>query len=85
MKNLDYTLVYASATFSGYGHYRVEVELQSEATGDYHKFSATTTDMVAIDEWKETENLEDGYKILFDCIEYAITDEIIEWLYFEEA
>lgn len=85
MKNLDYSINYASATFSGYGHYKVEVELQSEATGDYHKFYATTTDMRAIDEWKSTEDLEEGHKILFDCIEYDIQDEIIEWLYTEQV
>jgi len=84
MKNLDYSINYASATFSVYGHYKVEVLLQSETTGDSQKFYATTTDMRAIDEWKSIEDLEEGYKILFDCIEYEISDEIIEWLYTEQ-
>lgn len=84
MKNLDYSIYYASATFSGYGHYNVEVELQSEATGDYKKFRATTTDMRSIDAYKDAEEREERNQILFDCIENQIDDEIIEWLYLEQ-
>lgn len=70
----------SSATFTGYGHYKVEVEL--EYMGEYKTFTKTTTDMEAIDEAKELgiESWEDKTKRLYDCIEYAISENVQEWM-----
>lgn len=75
----ELNLYSASASFSGYGHYKVEVEL--EYCGEYRKFTKTTTDMEAIDEAKElgVESYEDQKMRLYECVKYAIEDQVGDW------
>lgn len=67
------------ARFSGYGHYKIEVELFYE--GKTKSFSATTTNMEGVDEYKDL--IQDDYDAallkLYDMIEFAIQDEVDEF------
>lgn len=77
MRNLE-NVHYAVATFSGSGHYKIEVELMDDYC-NYKKFSATTTNMRAIDESKEIEGQEKD-DFLYSIIENQIDDQVQEWL-----
>lgn len=76
----ELNLYSSSPAFSGYGHYKVEVEL--EYRGKYKKFTKTTTDMESIDEAKElgVDSWEDSTKKLYDCIESKISDSVQDWM-----
>ncbi|MDK7376011.1 hypothetical protein QP519_10740 [Weeksella virosa] len=76
----DLNLYSANASFSGYGHYKVEIEL--EYRGEYQKFTKTTTDMEAIDEAKElgVESWEDSKMRLYECVQHQIEDQVNDWM-----
>lgn len=73
-------LNHASAAFSSYGHYTVEVEL--EYKGECKTFKKTTTNTEAIDEAKELgiDSWEAKTQRLYDAIEYAIDDNVQDWM-----
>lgn len=75
--NTDVELHTAQATFSGYGHYKITVELYKN--NEFSKFTATTNNMPAFDEAKELEG-EEKELALFNIIDYKIEDEVAEWL-----
>lgn len=68
------------ARFSGYGHYKIEVELFYE--GKTNTFSATTTNMPGIDEYKDLRQDDYGASLLklYEIIEYQIQDEVDEFI-----
>lgn len=76
----ELNLISATFRLSGHGHYTIEVELEYE--GQYKKFKHTTTNVEAIDEAKElgVDSWEDRTKRLYDCIDYAIEDNVQDWL-----
>lgn len=64
--------------FSGYGHWRVTVDLI--INDEHHTFSHTTTDSMAIDDMNDddTERSNNGYESLFSECVSAKRDEIYE-------
>lgn len=75
----NYFVHYAEKTFTGYGHYKIKVELANDGYNEFKLFSHTTTDMRGIGSAQELEGQE-YYDALFNIIEYDIKDEIEEWL-----
>lgn len=69
----------AIATFSGYGHYKIEVTLKNEVTGEIKKFIKTTSNMPGIDNAKDLEGQE-KYEALYEIIESYLDDEVVDWI-----
>lgn len=75
--NKKVEIYYAMASFSGYGHKRITVELYYN--GEYKEFKATTNNMPAYNEAMELEG-PNRYRALYRIIEHQIFDEVCEWL-----
>lgn len=75
----DVDIYSANTYFSGYGHYRIEIEVVYKR--QHKTFKHTTTNMEAIDNAKEAglESWEDKVKILYDTAEDHIIEQIEEW------
>ena len=75
----EFTIDYASALPSGYGHQKITVSVVSE-NGDKKDFKATTNNMPDFDEATDLEGQE-KYEALFELVEYSLDGEISEWIY----
>lgn len=73
----DFTVTYAAAAFSGYGHNKIEVEV--EYNGERKSFKATTTSLDSVEDAKELEGQE-KYEALFEIVEYSLGGVIAEWI-----
>ena len=69
---------YANSLFSGYGHHRVEVELEYQ--GNYQKFYAITNNMPEIDKIKSLEEPNVKYMQLYMLISNDIEEQVFEWI-----
>ena len=74
----NFTIDHASATFSGYGHQRINVNVISE-NGDKKEFHHTTNNMPDFDEATDKE-WQEKYEALFELVAMVLDDEISEWL-----
>ena len=74
----DFTVDYASALPTGYGHKKITVQVIDE-NGNSKDFSATTSNMPNYDEATNLEGQE-KYEALFEIIEHQVEDEISEWI-----
>lgn len=76
-KSSFFTINYADAITSGYGHKKITVEIEFE--GEYEKFSATTSFMPDYDKAMDLDGQE-KYEALYACIEQDINEDVFEWL-----
>lgn len=78
----DFTIDYASAITSGYGHKEITVSVNYE--GKLKNFTATTSNMHAYDQATDLEGQE-KYEALYELVEGTLNDQISEWIYHEKA
>jgi hypothetical protein len=69
-------VLFASASFAGYGHQTITVEL--ECNGLKGTFTHTTSNMSDFDNAMDLEGQE-KYNALYDLISYSISDEVNEF------
>lgn len=76
-KGKPVNIVYASSLLEGYGHQRINIEVEYE--GLTENFSATTNFMPGYDAAMELEGQE-KYEALYSLIANDIDEDILEWL-----
>lgn len=75
-----YFYVYsAKSSPSGYGHYKITVELIEEFTGEAKSFNAVTNFMPGYDAANELDG-QDKAEALYELIDNKIEDEIADWM-----
>jgi len=75
----NYTVEFASALTSGYGHKEITATVVSE-NGQTKEFKSVTSNMPDYDKAMDLDGQEQ-YEALFDLVESNIDGRIAEWLY----
>ena len=73
-----FSILDSRASYTSPGHYRVDITLEYE--GAQQTFGRTTTNMSAIDEWRDTDDPQHGDVILFNAVKYDLKREIEEFI-----
>ena len=79
VNNTELEVIHALKLPSGHGHYKIDVKILNHETNQIKWFSATTSNMRAIDAASELEGTE-RIKCLYECIESDIIENIEEWI-----
>ncbi|WP_312306607.1 hypothetical protein [Chryseobacterium sp.] len=75
----EFTIDYASAQFSGYGHQKITVRIIAE-NGDIKEFWSKTNNMPDFDDANDLEGQE-KYEAFYKLVETSIDGDISDWLY----
>jgi len=79
VNNTELELTFASKMPSGHGHYKVTVSFLNFETMETKDFTASTSNMRAIDAASELDG-DEKYLCLYETIENDIQDLIEEWV-----
>jgi len=81
VSNEEFTVTYASASYSGYGHRNITVRVL--VRGREVAFSETTNFMRRFWEADDLEGQE-KYEALYELVSDSINEQLAEWLYWNE-
>lgn len=79
VNNTELEVIHASKLPSGRGHFKIHIQILNHENMESKYFSATTSNMRAIDAATELEGTE-RIQCLYECIESSIRENIEEWI-----